>query len=186
MTTSSRIFEGSFCDSKFIKEMVMSWATQTPHCFRKFSLHLEMRSIVQSLKIVCILYLVLIYLVVFWHALQMCCQVTVLISLLTWCNVWRHLCHGKIYEQRRWVGSNSWFILARSHTACIPHLILHSCPLNRIKPFKGVKITWKLIKCPSTVNNYFKLPSFYKIRQICAWNPFTSLSRQIRTHTDRW
>lgn len=66
------------------------------------------------------------------------------------------------------VGSNSWFILARSHTACIPHLILHKCPLNRIKPFKGVKITWKLIKRPSTVNNYFKLPSFYKIRQICA------------------
>lgn len=98
----------------------------------------------------------------------MCCQVTVLISLLTWCNEWRHLCHGKIYEQRRWVGSNSWFILARSHTACIPHLILHKCPLNWIKPFKGVKITWKLIKRPSTVNNYFKLPSFYKIRQICA------------------
>lgn len=114
----------------------------------------------------------------------MCCQVTVLISLLTWCNEWRHLCHGKIYEQRRWVGSNSWFILARSHTACIPHLILHKYPLNRIKPLKGVKITWKLIKRPSTVNNYFKLPSFYKIRQICAWNPFTSLSRQIRTHTD--
>lgn len=66
------------------------------------------------------------------------------------------------------VGSNSWFILARSHTACIPHLILHKCPLNRIKPFKGVKITRKLIKRPSTVNNYFKLPSFYKIRQICA------------------
>lgn len=45
-----------------------------------------------------------------------------------------------------------------------PLNLTHSCPLNRIKPFKGVKITWKLIK----VNNYFKLPSFYKIRQICA------------------
>lgn len=67
-----------------------------------------------------------------------------------------------------WFKQLIYYTSQEPHTACIPHLILHSCPLNRIKPFKGVKITWKLIKCPSTVNNYFKLPSFYKIRQICA------------------
>lgn len=67
-----------------------------------------------------------------------------------------------------WFKRLIYYTSQEPHTACIPHLILHSCPLNRIKPFRGVKITWKLIKRPSTVNNYFKLPSFYKIRQICA------------------
>lgn len=95
---------------------------------------------------------------------------------------WKDLRTKKVSWFKRLI----YYTSQEPHTACIPHLILHSCPLNRIKPFKGVKITWKLIKRPSTVNNYFKLPSFYKIRQICAWNPFTSLSRQIRTHTDRW
>lgn len=53
-----------------------------------------------------------------------------------------------------WFKRLIYYTSQEPHTACIPHLILHSCPLNRIKPFKGVKITWKLIKCPSTVNNY--------------------------------
>lgn len=77
---------------------------------------------------------------------------------------WKDLRTKKVSWFKRLI----YYTSQEPHTACIPHLILHKCPLNWIKPFKGVKITWKLIKCPSTVNNYFKLPSFYKIRQICA------------------
>lgn len=107
------------------------------------------------------------------------------IDLMQWMKTslpWKDLRTKKVSWFKRLI----YYTSQEPHTACIPHLILHKCPSNWIKPFKGVKITWKLIKRPSTVNNYFKLPSFYKIRQICAWNPFTSLSRQIRTHTDRW
>lgn len=89
---------------------------------------------------------------------------------------WKDLRTKKVSWFKRLI----YYTSQEPHTACIPHLILHSCPLNWIKPFKGVKITWKLIKRPSTVNNYFKLPSFYKIRQICAWNPLILQAFHVR------